>query len=128
MTIKTILFDLDGTLIDTHDLTMASYRYTIKQYADREYTEDELQEFIGPPLRDALMTVRPDKIDELMDTYRKHNHEHHDALIKEFEGVYETLEFLEEQGIQIAVVTTKIKSTALKGLKLTRLDRFFDVV
>lgn len=43
MKIETILFDLDGTLLDTNDLIMGSFQHTIKQYADREYTEDEIQ-------------------------------------------------------------------------------------
>ena len=99
MKIETILFDLYGTLLDTNDLIMGSFQHTIKQYADREYTEDEIQAFIGPPLRDSLMKIRPDQVDEMMDTYRSHNLENHDRLVKAFDGVFDTVKKLLEKGI-----------------------------
>lgn len=128
MKIETILFDLDGTLIDTNELIISSFQHTIKKYADREYTEDEVQEFIGPPLRDSLMKIRPDQIDEMMDTYRTHNLENHDRLVTAFDGVLETVKTLHEKGVKMAIVTTKLRDTADKGLALTGLDQYFDVV
>lgn len=128
MKIETILFDLDGTLLDTNDLIMGSFQHTIKQYADREYTEDEIQAFIGPPLRDSLMKIRPDQVDEMMDTYRSHNLENHDRLVKAFDGVFETVKNLHEKGIKMAIVTSKLRDTAIKGMVLTGIDQFFDVI
>ena len=64
----------------------------------------------------------------MIQTYRTFNHEKHDELVTEYEGVYETIEQLHEKGFKIAIVTTKIRKTALMGLKLTGLDKFFDVV
>ncbi|MDQ0159623.1 pyrophosphatase PpaX [Alkalibacillus salilacus] len=128
MTIKTLLFDLDGTLIDSNDLIVESFRYTLKKHTDRDYSRDEILPFIGPPLRDTMEKIDPNQVDELMTTYREHNLSNHDAYIKMYDGVYEAIRELHEDGYPMAIVTTKIQSSAQKGLELTGLDEFFDVI
>ncbi|PKR78013.1 pyrophosphatase PpaX [Halalkalibacillus sediminis] len=128
MTIKTLLFDLDGTLIDTNELIAQSYEYTIEKHTDKQYTREEVLQFIGPPLQDAMQEIDPTQVDEMMATYREHNLAHHDSFVKMYEGVYETIRSLHEKGVPMAIVTTKLRRTALKGLEVTGLDQFFDVV
>ncbi|MDP4158006.1 MAG: pyrophosphatase PpaX, partial [Bacillota bacterium] len=60
--------------------------------------------------------------------YRTYNHEKHDLLVKEFKGVNETVKSLKDNGFKIAIVSTKILDTIIKGLKLTKLDPYFDVI
>jgi pyrophosphatase PpaX len=64
----------------------------------------------------------------MIDTYRAFNHAQHDALVKEYETVYETIQTLHEKGFKLGVVTTKIRSTAFMGLNRTKLDSFFHCV
>jgi pyrophosphatase PpaX len=128
MNIDTLLFDLDGTLINTNDLIIASFLHTLEHYKPGEYTREHAIEFIGPPLTDSFEKVDPERVDEMIQTYRTFNHAKHDELVTEYEGVYETIEQLHERGFKLAIVTTKIRKTALMGLELTGLDRFFDVV
>ncbi|TWI59987.1 pyrophosphatase PpaX [Halalkalibacter nanhaiisediminis] len=128
MNIDTLLFDLDGTLINTNELIIASFLHTLDQYKPGEYTREKVIEFIGPPLADSFITVDANRVEDMIQTYRTFNHEKHDELVEEYEGVYETIERLHELGFKMAIVTTKIRKTALMGLKLTGLDKFFDVV
>jgi pyrophosphatase PpaX len=128
MNIDTLLFDLDGTLINTNELIIASFLHTLEQYKPGEYTREHAIEFIGPPLKDSFESVDPTRVDEMIQTYRTFNHAKHDELVTEYEGVYETVERLHKEGYKLAIVTTKIRKTALMGLKLTGLDQFFDVV
>ncbi|MCM3714621.1 pyrophosphatase PpaX [Halalkalibacter oceani] len=128
MNIETLLFDLDGTLINTNELIIASFLHTLDKYKPGEYTREHAIDFIGPPLIDSFRKVDAERVDEMIATYRAFNHEKHDELVEEYEGVYETVERLHEQGYKLAIVTTKIRKTALMGLKLTGLDQFFDVV
>ena len=60
--------------------------------------------------------------------YRKHNWENHDLLVTQFDGVYETIESLAQSNYRLGVVTTKRRDMAERGLKLTNLDKFFEVV
>ncbi|THE14090.1 pyrophosphatase PpaX [Bacillus timonensis] len=129
MAIKTFLFDLDGTLIDTNELILQSFLHTFETYfPDRQFTREEILPFNGPTLHESFSSVDPDRAEEMIAEYRKFNHEKHDELVTEFPGVFDTIKTLKEQGYKIGVVTTKIKNTVKMGLKLTKLDQFFDVV
>ncbi|MBB6453592.1 pyrophosphatase PpaX [Salirhabdus euzebyi] len=128
MSIRTILFDLDGTLIDTNELIIASFTHTLNQYFPDKYSREEILEFIGPPLKDSFEKVLPDKVEEMIGVYREHNLHHHDSFVKAYDGVFETMKQLKEEGYQIAIVTTKISETAKRGLAVTNLADYFDVI
>ncbi|KHE72117.1 pyrophosphatase PpaX [Halobacillus sp. BBL2006] len=128
MSIGTILFDLDGTLIDTNELIIASFTHTISQYSDREYRREEILEFIGPPLRESLRKINPDRVEEMIETYRKHNIEHHHDYVKAYDGVVDTIHKLNEQGYRLGIVTTKMRNTVHMGLELTGLNGLFETV
>ncbi|WP_245579616.1 pyrophosphatase PpaX [Alteribacter aurantiacus] len=126
--VNTVLFDLDGTLINTIDLIVSSFLHTMEEYYPGEYVQKDVIHFIGPPLSETFEKLDPARVEEMTHTYRTFNHEKHDDLVKEYEGVYETVETLHDQGYKLAIVTTKRSDTAIKGMKLMGLDRFFDVV
>ncbi|WP_409290333.1 pyrophosphatase PpaX [Peribacillus sp. SCS-37] len=126
--INTLLFDLDGTLINTNDLIIASFINTLNIYFPEKYKEEDVLQFMGPPLYESFSQLDELRADEMVAKYREHNLANHDILVKEFEGVYETVETLHKEGYKMAIVSTKMHDTVLRGLKVTRLDRFFDIV
>ena len=126
--ITTLLFDLDGTLIDTNQLITESYLYTLEKYFPGQFGPQDILPFMGPPLIDVFQELYPEKAEEMVDVYRKHNLEHHDLLVKEFEGVFETIRTLHENRFKLGIVSTKKRDTVLKGLALTNLEQFFEVV
>ena len=81
MNIKGVLFDLDGTLLDTSELIVESFRYTFKQHCNYDISVSEVHDFFGKSLRLAMETLGKDKADELIDTYREHNAKYHDEKI-----------------------------------------------
>jgi pyrophosphatase PpaX len=124
----TLLFDLDGTLINTNELIIASFLHTLEQYRPNEYTRETVLPFIGPPLQDTFQSIDADHWEEMVEVYRKHNHQHHDELVTDYPGVYDGIKRLHTLGFKLAIVTTKKNQTAQMGLKLKGLDEFFDVV
>ncbi|SDZ34465.1 pyrophosphatase PpaX [Evansella caseinilytica] len=126
--VDTILFDLDGTLINTIELIIASFLHTMETYYPGKYRREDVVSFIGPPLSETFMNLDPSKVDEMTKTYRAFNHEKHDELVKEYKGVLATIEQLHEHGYKMAIVTTKRRDTAVRGLKLMEMDKYFDVV
>ncbi|MGM7682931.1 pyrophosphatase PpaX [Cytobacillus sp. Hm23] len=128
MTIKTILFDLDGTLIDTNELIIQSFMHTLEQYYPNDYSREDVLEFIGPPLYESLHSVDKDRVEDMVKTYREFNLANHDLLVKEYHSVFDTVKALHEQKFKLGIVTTKMRLTTTMGLKLTNLDQFFDVV
>ena len=128
MNINTILFDLDGTLINTNELIIQSFLHTLEKYYPNKYTREDVLPFIGPPLYDTFAAMDKERVQEMIDTYRAFNHAQHDVLVKEYDTVYETVKALHEQGFKLGIVTTKIRSTVLMGVKLAKLDRFFNCI
>ncbi|MEA3320461.1 MAG: pyrophosphatase PpaX [Bacillota bacterium] len=128
MTINTVLFDLDGTLIDTNDLIIESFLHTLNHYYPDQYGREDVLTFLGPPLYDTFVKMDESKVDEMIAHYRDFNMTKHDEYVTEFEGVLETVKLLHEKGLKLGIVTTKMRQTVVMGLKLTGLDRFFDVV
>lgn len=128
MKINTLLFDLDGTLINTNELIIESFLHTLNKYYPDKYKREDIFPFIGPTLYETFESINPEKMEEMVQIYRKFNHEQHDKLVTEFETVFETIQTLKEKGFKLGIVTTKIRTTVNMGLKLTKLDQFFDVV
>lgn len=126
--INTLLFDLDGTLIDTNDLIISSFLHTLGKYAPNQYKREDVLPFMGPSLYETFGSINPDKAEEMIRDYRTYNIANHDALVKEFKGVNETIETLKDKGFKLGIVSTKMYDTVLKGLKLTKLDPYFDTI
>ncbi len=127
MSIRTILFDLDGTLIDTNELIIASFTHTFNYYK-LNYTRDEIIGFNGPPLMDTFHQIDPARAKMMVKTYRKHNLAEHDNYVTAFPHVVETMEILRSKQIKLGVVTTKMNAAVTMGLTLTGLDAYFDTV
>ncbi|MED4402813.1 pyrophosphatase PpaX [Metabacillus fastidiosus] len=128
MKINTILFDLDGTLVDTNELIIQSFLHTLNNYYPDKYKREDVLPFMGPTLHETFGGMDVERVEEMITMYRKFNHENHDVLVKEFDTVFETVKTLHEKGYKLGIVTTKIRSTVTMGLALTKLDQFFDVV
>lgn len=128
MGIRTVLFDLDGTLIDTNELIIASFAHTLQLHADRPYEREEILNFIGPPLRDTFINLDEAKAELMFDTYVEHNLKNHDQYVAAYPTVVETMQQLKEAGYQLGIVTTKIKSTAERGIRIAGLEGMFEVV
>lgn len=125
--IHTILFDLDGTLIDTNELIIASFTHTFKHF-QLSFTREEIMQFNGPPLTETFQQIDPAKAMEMLQVYRKHNHKIHNDYVKAFPFVSETLEQLKQRNMKIGVVTTKMREGAELGLSLTGLSRYVDAI
>jgi pyrophosphatase PpaX len=126
--ITTALFDLDGTLINTNELIISSYLHTLNHYYPDQYKREDVIPFMGPSLMETFGSIDAVRAEEMIAMYRAYNIANHDSIVTIFEGVYETIKALKDQGIKLAIVTTKISDVVNMGLKLTKLDEFFDVI
>lgn len=126
--IKGILFDNDGTLVDTRDIILASMRYSTRHVLGRAISDDLLMRRVGEPLIVQFEDFTDDEGEraELLRVYRAHNATIHDDMIKAFPGVAEGLARLRSLGYRMGVVTSKLGTTALHGLEITGLAEYFD--
>lgn len=125
---KAILFDLDGTLINTNDLIVHTYKHILKTHLDIEVEDGEIISTFGEPLKDVLERYGKDKAEEMFNHYIEYNRTIHDELTKSIDGVEEGLKLLKEMGIKIGVVTSKRREGALRGLKLFNLEKYMDII
>ena len=131
-----VLFDLDGTLIDTTELILASCRHTFDRHLRGGCPpRDALIATFGRSLPESLIETAiaegaPDPrafAAEMLATYRAHNDAHHDALIRPFDGVEPMLHALRASGVRLGVVTSKRERSARRGMARYGLADFFEV-
>jgi pyrophosphatase PpaX len=124
----TFLFDLDGTLIDSVDLILECYRYTMNKHLGRVPPDSVWLAGIGTPLRKQLaeFTDDTDEIEAMAATYRDFHYQHHDELLKQYPGAVEPVRDLKERGIKLGVVTSKMPWSTKRGLELCGFDGMFD--
>lgn len=125
-----ILFDLDGTLLDSIELILSSARYAFEK-RDREYPSDEVWAAgIGIPLFTMFERYAHDDADcrAFITAYREHQFAHHDRLIRPYDDVVDTVRTLHERGHELAIVTSKSEYLALRGLVHVGLARYMDTI
>ena len=129
MKIKGVLFDLDGTLVNTTPLILESFRHTFRQFGMPVPSDGALVAGFGLPMRTAVTAYMPEEIaDEFCDAYRAYQRTRHDKLIEGIDGVGETLSALKQSGIKMAVVTSKKRPAAIRDLGCYDLVEYFDTI
>lgn len=129
-TTDAILFDLDGTLIDSIELILRSYEHTLAFHGLKALDRAELVAGLGTPLwaQFSACGVAAEDVPELVATYRSFNLEHHDDLVRPYPGVLEAVELLTRRAIPLGVVTSKLSTAAWRGLRLVGLAEHFEVL
>ncbi len=139
--LRAILFDLDGTLIDTTGLILGCFDHAWQTVCGRSPARNALIETFGIPLREAMKRLlalsaleSPDTggagesevIERLLAEYRLFNVANHDAMARPFEGIRQVIAELRSRGYAIGVVTSKSRDLACRGLSLCSLDGMID--
>ena len=123
------LFDFDGTLVDTTEMIFQSMRHATSSVLGREdFTREELLANVGQPLPRQMELFDAERAELLLEAYRAHHEEHHDALIAEFPGVDAALSRLRAAGVGVVVVTSKRRRSVEMALaKFPGLDLVVDL-
>lgn len=127
---KSILFDLDGTLTDSGQGIMHCAELTLAHYSLPIPTRAELRSIVGPPLRSSFqrLGIREEDLDAAMAFYRKHY-----LAVGQFEnspypGIQELLQQLKNEGHKLYVATSKPETMAKDILAYFDLAQYFDII
>lgn len=121
---KTYLFDLDGTLLDSIDLILTSFHHTSQAHFGREWSDAYWLAGVGTPLRTQLERIASsdEELDALLQTYREFNLHKHDEMAKPYPGVIDVVRKLHGDGAKLGLVTSKLSTGARRGLRLLGLE------
>ena len=123
-----VLFDLDGTLVDSGAMILSSFRHATRTVLEREIPDEELAALVGGMnIREQMQSLAPDRVEELVRVYRAHNEPLH-ADLQAFPGVEDLLGELSSQGRKLGIVTAKRRRTVDLAFAVLPIERFFDVV
>ncbi len=125
---RTLLFDLDGTLIDTNSIIIESYRHTFKTHRpDVVLSDQEIIDFIGPPLEKIFVRYTSKQDAEAwIETYRRYYKAHEKNHFTLYPDVQDVLKELHRRGIKMGIVTSKYKAGALPSVDHFGLTGYFD--
>lgn len=125
---KALLFDFDGTLLDTNELIIQTFLHVLGERFPGKYNREAVLPFLGPTLVESFNTIDPDLTETLVEAYRAHNIQLHDEMAIPFDGVVETMYKLKAQGYKLAIVSTKRRGMIDRGLKLMECEDLFDTI
>ncbi len=128
MRFPVVLFDLDGTVIDSGAIILASMRHAAKEVLGAEPPDELLMAAVGGPGLEAQMhALAPDRVEELVDVYRAHNEPLHDELVC-CAGMDGLLVRLKDEGRPLGIVTAKRLATVDLAFTRLPLRHLFDTV
>ncbi len=124
------LFDLDGTLIDSTELILESYRHTLLEHHGTVPPDEVWLAGLGTPLRAQFRVATDDlaEIERMVETYREFNFAHHDRMVRPFPGIPAAVSTLKAGGMTLGVVTSKARTGLHRGLSVCGLEHLFDVL
>lgn len=125
-----LIFDLDGTALDTNDLVEQSFRYAFHCFRPELVLSDEIiLSMFGPTLEESFgRFLDEEDVPAAIATYRDFNFKHHADLAKTYPHEEAVLKELKKRGYPLAILTTKRQDAAEYGLSLFGIDHYFDLV
>jgi pyrophosphatase PpaX len=128
MRFPVVLFDLDGTVIDSGAIILASMRHAAKEVLGEEPSDELLMAAVGGPGLEAQMhALAPDRVEELVRVYRAHNEPLHEELVC-CPGIDDVLVRLKDEGRRLGIVTAKRRATVELAFNVLPLEHLFDTV
>jgi pyrophosphatase PpaX len=123
---QAVVFDLDGTVVDSVELIILSFQHAIREVLGREISREESIAWVGRPLHEQMVLFSPEHADELVQVYREWNHREHDRMLKLYDGILQLLDSLNHAGVKIGLVTSKSRFTTQMAFDLTGIEAYFD--
>src|SRR5919109_5312250 len=123
-----VLFDLDGTVVDSGAIILASMRHATREVLGVDYPDEQLMRAVGGPGLEAQMAaLAPDRVDELVQVYRAHNEPLHEEL-EACEGMDDVLVRLKQEGRRLGIVTAKRRKTVELAFAKVPIGHLFETV
>ena len=125
----TVLFDFDGTVMNTNDVIIASWQHTFRTIDGKEREVSEIARTFGEPIVKTMKRLFPQvPVEESLKIYRSYQYDYFDDLVTLFPGMKELLVKLRKTGYKTGLVTSRMRNTTFRGLEKFELTDLFDAV
>ncbi len=128
---KCVIFDVDGTLLDTSEGMLSAVRYTIAKFGLAPLDEATIKSFIGPPIQHSFKRVYgfADEVIADMAAVFRNRYKDKDLLLAEaYDGIFDVLDYLRRSGMRIAIATYKREDYATRLLHAFGFDQYTDLI
>lgn len=126
--INTILFDFDGTLINTNTVIIDSFQHTYRSILGKEKDVTEIIKYFGEPLHLTLKRDIEGPVEDAIKIYRDYHYERFEDLIEIFEGMDHVIKRLHKEGYKLGLVTSRLMKTTSVGLHKFGLTDYFHTI
>ena len=127
--IDTVLFDFDGTIMDTNQVIIDSWQETFRTLEGREQDRDVLLKTFGEPLETTMRGFFPHvPLEEALSIYRGYQRDNFLTSIELFPGISELLDELSQRQVKMALVTSRLRHTTEQALDRFDLNKYFGYV
>jgi pyrophosphatase PpaX len=125
---KNILFDFDGTLVDTNELVIEALNKAAEKFTGKRLSAEKLNSVLGYYLEEQMRMISGQHYKEMTAYYSNYYKSMQDLMVKDFPGIKEMLEALKRQGCRMAIISAKGRNGIEHGLKKYAIGQYFDVV
>ncbi|HZK48881.1 MAG TPA: 5'/3'-nucleotidase SurE [Thermoleophilia bacterium] len=125
---RVVMFDLDGTVLDSVELIVDSFEHAILTVLGYRSTREDAVHNVGRPLLEQMESFDEVRAQELVDAYRDYNHREHDRRVRLYPGMADLLLRLRARGVRLALVTSKSRHTTEMAFRVTGVGELFEAV
>ncbi|HHW79205.1 MAG TPA: HAD-IA family hydrolase [Acholeplasmataceae bacterium] len=129
--IKAVIFDLDGTLVQSEEIIMEGFSYAMAKHLPQVIiNKDDETNFLGQTLNRSFIKYTKDieTLKKLIETYKEYTNVRMANGLKTYPNAYKIIKYLKDQNVKVGLVTSKTESVAIENLETTKLDGLFDVI